>query len=398
MKIGKTQFVGSRLREAREARALPAIGLASLIGVSRQAVSQYENDQSEPSPEVLKGIVRVLNIPLRFFLKPRRVSESGPIFYRSLSSASSMVRVRAERRYEWLRDVVGYLRTFIDFPTAKLPEFDAPIDPNYITNEAIEKIATATRRFWGLGDGPISNVVLLMENNGIIMARHRLDCDSLDAFSEWRDGDIAPYVILGNDKLTAVRSRFDAAHELAHLILHRRVPKSTLKQKPLFAMVEDQAFRFASAFLLPEVSFATAFRIPSLDTFKSLKATWGASIGAMIKRSETLGLIGPEQTQNLWINRTRRGWRISEPLDDVLEIENPRFLRRSLDLLLQSGRLVGPELESLLGLDLADIEAVCGLLPGELQDHEGTPIRLIQPKNTGTHMDSPWRIPSSKKF
>ena len=45
----------------------------------------------------------------------------------------------------------------------------------------IEEIATDVRRFWNLGDGPISNVTLLLENNGAIVTRTEMGADNLDA-------------------------------------------------------------------------------------------------------------------------------------------------------------------------------------------------------------------------
>jgi Zn-dependent peptidase ImmA (M78 family)/transcriptional regulator with XRE-family HTH domain len=382
MKIGTSQFVGSRLREAREARALTMIALAELIGVTRQAVSQYERGDAFPSPTVMDRITNVLGIPLRFFLRPAAPVPQRVVFYRSLASATKTVRVRAERRYQWLREVVSYLRTFIELPAVNLPAFDVPEDPNYLTSDRIEELASETRRFWGLGDGPISNLVLLLENNGVVVSRHKLDCEALDAFSEWRVGDLAPYIVLGSDKPSAARSRLDASHELAHMVLHRRVPLALFNRLDVFKLIEEQAFRFATAFLLPERTFSSSFRVATLDVFKSMKATWKVSIGAMIKRAEHLGLINPDHAQRLWMNRTRRGWRVVEPLDDVLELEQPRLLRRTLDLLRRSGRPVKAELESLLGLAASDIESICGLLPGELDDEAGGPLRLIQPRRS----------------
>lgn len=382
MRLGTSHFVGARLTEARESRALTMIALAELVGVTRQAISQYEAGDAMPSPAVMDRIVEVLSVPLHFFLRPAAPKPDRIVFYRSLASATKTVRVRSERRYEWLRQVVSYLRQYIELPAVKFPEFNAPEDPNYLTSDRIEEIASATRKSWGLRDGPISNVVMLLENNGAIISRHKLDCEALDAFSEWHEVDHAPYIILGSEKPSAARSRLDAAHELGHMLLHRNVPRSLFNKQDVFKLIEEQAFRFATAFLLPEQTFTSSFRVPTLDAFKSLKATWKVSIAAMIKRSEQLGVLTPEQSQRLWMNRTRRGWRTLEPLDDVLELEQPRLLRRSIDMLQRSGRPVRHELEALLGLYAADIESVCGLLPGELDDDGGGPIRLIQPRNS----------------
>ncbi len=71
MRSGTSGFVGARLREAREARELTAIALADLIGVTRQAVSQYESGIQTPAPYVMRRIMDVLRLPLQFFWRLR---------------------------------------------------------------------------------------------------------------------------------------------------------------------------------------------------------------------------------------------------------------------------------------------------------------------------------------
>ena len=65
----------------------------------------------------------------------------------------------------------------------------------------------------------------------------------------------SPIVVLGSDKGAAVRSRFDAAHELAHLLLHSKFDEKDLKNATRFKQIERQADRFAGAFILPATTF-----------------------------------------------------------------------------------------------------------------------------------------------
>ncbi|MFD5336500.1 MULTISPECIES: ImmA/IrrE family metallo-endopeptidase [Streptomyces] len=69
------------------------------------------------------------------------------------------------------------------------------------------------------------------------------DCPEVDAFSFW-DGEI-PFVLLSTEK-TAERGRFDAAHELGHLVLHGE------EQMPHGPQAEAEAHRFAAAGALAE--------------------------------------------------------------------------------------------------------------------------------------------------
>lgn len=379
MKQGTPGFVGARLREAREARGLTATALAEVLGVSRQAISQYENEMQSPRPEVMSQVERALNMPPTFFSRPaQQRPETRKIFYRSMSSATKMARVRVQRRYDWLTEITNYLQEYISFPPVRFPNFDVPEDPREFAWEDIEDLAAKTREFWGLGEGPISNVVWLLENNGGIVARGMVESDELDAFSEWPEWQAAtgtPYMYLGADKESGPRSRYDAAHELAHLVLHRHVSLKHIENKSIFKVLEKQAHRFAGAFLLPALAFSNEFSVASLDSLKALKLKWKVSVAMMIYRSIDLDLVGEEQARRLWINRTRRGWRYREPLDDRIAIEQPRLLRRAFSMLVDHGVQSRAEIREALPYATHDIEQLAGLPLHFLKD-EPAPVSL----------------------
>jgi Zn-dependent peptidase ImmA (M78 family)/DNA-binding XRE family transcriptional regulator len=367
MRPGTHGFSGGRLLEAREARGIPAAQLAGVIGVSRQAVSQYEHGLQSPSPETMARIGVALDLPITFFLRDEGLAPAAAIFYRSLSSATKQARRASERRFGWLRDAVAFLQEFVDFPAINLPQRQYAGGFERLSDDDVEQIATEARRFWGLGDGPITNVVWLLENNGIVVSRQLLRAAELDAFSHY---DERPYVVLGDDKRCAVRSRFDAAHELAHLLLHQKVTTEQLTQADVFRKVEDQANRFASAFLLPKQSFfEVARRGLSLEALRSAKEKWRVAISCMIMRASQLGLLNEYRQQRLWINYSRRKWRRQEPLDDRLEPEQPRLLKRSCELIVSNGVVSKQDFSARLYLPNHDVEELLGLPSGFF--HEG---------------------------
>lgn len=374
MKPGTPGFIGARLREAREARYLSAIALADLIGVSRQAISLYENGIQTPRPDVMEAIIKVLKLPDQFFRQPIMESDSDEaIFFRSMSAATKNARNRAKRRYSWMRNIVSYLREFVQFPRVNLPALIVPDDPGRISDDEIEDYAVKARRFWNIGDGPIDNLVWLLENNGVIIARDELGADTLDSLSEFRKQDDTPYIVLGSDKAVAVRSRFDAAHELGHLILHRNVKKTVLAKTPEFRLMESQAHRFGAAFLIPEGSFANDFYSVNLDVLARLKAKWKISIAMMIKRAADLDFASSEQQERLWVNYSRRRWRGREPLDDELQIEQPKFLPRAFEVLINEKIQTREQILSRLPYDANDIENLVGLESGYLGQPQPIP-------------------------
>jgi Zn-dependent peptidase ImmA (M78 family) len=328
-------------------------------------------------------IARALDMPIRFFLTSATAEdETWTVFYRSMSAATKAARTKAKRRYGWLRRVVAWLRTYVTFPQVRFPAFDLPAQAERIGEDDIEDIASKVRAYWGIEAGPVPNVTALLEGAGAIVVRMELQADTLDAFSEWREREQRPYVILGTDKASAVRSRYDASHELGHMILHRKIPPEALCNAATFKLVEKQAHHFAGAFLLPGDAFADDLYISGLHTYLALKAKWQVSIAAMLKRSSQLNLISPDRAQRLWRNLARRGWRTREPLDDELPVEEPSLVRDSFSLLLNKRIVVPGAIEAQLGIGLRDIEDVCGLQQGTL-DQRVAPVLLFPKRNGG---------------
>jgi Zn-dependent peptidase ImmA (M78 family)/transcriptional regulator with XRE-family HTH domain len=379
MKLGTIGFVGERLREAREARGLTAISLAGIVGVTRAAVSQYEQGVQSPRPDVMSRICECLNLPLAFFMRPP-LTYDGTIYWRSLASTTKTARQAAERKLNWLQDFVGYAREYVEFPECDFPHLDLPSDPLRITDAEIETIASAARKYWGLGEGPIPSAITLIENSGVFVARDDLYVTALDGLSRWSQNGSSAFCLIASGKDSAVRSRMDLFHELGHLLLHKDIDQRYVTSPEIHRAIENQAFRFAGAFALPEESFTSEIYSLSLDAFVRLKEHWKVAVGAMIKRCEQLGVVSETQSERLWRTWSSRGWRTHEPLDDEMPIERPQMLSSALQIMLRQG-LRADDLTCALALTEADIEQLASVPLGTLS---GTSIREIAPSPRST--------------
>lgn len=364
MKLGTPNFNPSRLIEARETRGITAKSLAILVGVTPQSISNYERGRQTPGADTLALIADKLGLPERFFTIPSVPTVRRPVFFRSLASATKKGRAAAGWKIAWATRLVRYLSEYLDLPEYHLPDVGSSIDPMSIEASHIELAATRLRRAWGMRDGAISDVVLLMENNGIICSRHHLFDEREDALSQPMADGRRDYVLLNADKGGSVRSRFDAAHELAHLVLHRHIGEDT--KEALHKDLEKQAHMFAGAFLLPAATFGRDFVTPGLDVFAQLKPKWKVSIGAMIMRSRSLGLVDDEDLGSLMRAYRYRGWHRQEPGDDVLVPEKPRLLRRAVETLVDNAIQTKQDIINTLSLAPSDIEDVSGLARGYL--------------------------------
>ena len=386
MKPGTQGFVGARLREAREARGITAASLADVLGLTRAAVSQYEHDHKTPSPEVMQRICSITRLPQRFFMEAEVVKQAERTFYyRSQSAATKGARIRSGHKLDWLARIVAWLEGFVAFPQANVPAICSATRPIDIRSDDIEDAAQETRRQWGLGDGPISNVAWLLENHGVLVTRFSLHAEALDSFSE-RHASGRPFVILSSDRDSAFRSRFDAAHELGHLLLHSGIPTRDVWKPVEHKVMEAQAHRFASAFLLPAESFARTAVSITIEGLKTLKRQWGVSMQAMVMRLHDLDIIDEDDKIRLFRAFTTRGWRKREPLDDEVPAEQPELLRQAIETVF-SHRIVQPsDILEALPYDAQDIEELCVLPSGILQQgriREPSVVEIERPNIRG---------------
>jgi Zn-dependent peptidase ImmA (M78 family)/DNA-binding XRE family transcriptional regulator len=290
-------FYSARLRLARFRAGLTKSQLAEAAGVSRVTIHKYENDQADPKPENISTLARCLNYPEQFFF-------DGPVDEPNLETASfrAMSHMLARSRDAALAAgslafLLGdWVETLFDLPEPRLLDLGQEKSPDHA--------ARSLREFWGLGNRPIKNMVHLLEANGIRVFSLVEETRSVDAFSLWRNQKA--YVFLNTVK-TPEHSRFDAAHELGHLVLHKSGEIGSRK-------VEEEANRFASSFLMPSEDVrATLPYVYDIDQIKRTKFRWRVSAMALAYRLNKLECVSEWQYRQFCIQLSQQGFRTSEP-------------------------------------------------------------------------------------
>ena len=219
-------FNGERLKLARIYRNMTASELAEKIGVTRQAVLQYEKNENNPKLDTEFTIITTLHFPRDFFYKDNLYDV--PVentFFRALSSTKKIDLQTQEEKTKIIVYIYEFLNNYFNYPELDLPEIDTDIDLN--NKENIEDIAIKVRNYWELGTQPIENMVNLLENKGIIVSTLNVNNKKIDAFTQVHKVNKKDKycVVLSNDKQSVARRNFDAAHELGHIILHRNIEK-----------------------------------------------------------------------------------------------------------------------------------------------------------------------------
>ncbi len=304
-------FSGRRLRLAREACGLTRTAVAFSSEVTSAAISQFERGDARPAAQTLLRLAKALEFPVQFFAVGAAPSsrDSHPAaspddtgYFRSLRSISVTDRRRALALSQLVRDLTDRLSEAVRLPETDIPRYPVPADAGAA---AAEERAQKVRWAWDIPPGPIPDVVNALEQHGIVCARYHAGSHSVDAFSvpfpDW------PVVILGDDKARRDRERFSAAHELGHLVMHG--PEHAGSK-----LIEDQAQRFAAAFLMPADGIRGELpSVPAWSELLILKRRWGVSIGALLIRARTLDVM-PESTYLQAVRyMSMRGWRTNEP-------------------------------------------------------------------------------------
>jgi Zn-dependent peptidase ImmA (M78 family)/DNA-binding XRE family transcriptional regulator len=371
-------LIPSKLRDARKVARLSQGELGDHIGVSRQAISAYERGDKFPEPATFQKMADILAQPVSFFTNADGPGFGSPStkFYRKFGPETVRRNEACAVLGDWLVQAAKYFDGFVNYPPTALPESAPQSADGRYTFEEIDEIALNVRKQWGLGPGPISNVLALLEAKGIVVCRYEMQGENVEAFSFWNGP--RPFIFIASEKEAGARRRFDLAHELGHLVLHRWIEQSELENKETLKAIEWEADKFAGALLLPSTSFPHEIYTTRLDAFIPLKERWKVSIQAMVYRCRDLDLIDGDQALNLYKQISFRKWRKKEPLDDPRKIliEQPRLLKRAIEMVLESGKKHPEDILNELRLSTAWIEIFCGLDPGKLKVENAANVDL----------------------
>ncbi|MDE3196742.1 MAG: ImmA/IrrE family metallo-endopeptidase [Acidobacteriota bacterium] len=324
MRVGTPGFLGERLTEVREARGLAQTALSELTGIKSQSISHYEQGRQSPSPDALAQLCEKLRVPESHFRRAFPEYRSEGIFFPAYKPPDRATRLKAERRFGWFKEIAAYVRAHVELSPLRVPR--AAGDP--------AAAAARCRGILGLADEPLGEVVLLIENMGCLVGRSGADIEAEGSYSQW-DGDL-PYVML-SEAAPPSRLRFDAAHELGHLVMHRDAALRQAADAETHRRIESEADRFARAFLLPASTFGREVWAPTIDALVALKKVWNCPISEMILRCGEIGVFDKDQTRRALVNYSRRGWKLREPHESDTDAEAPRLVARAIRILIDQG-------------------------------------------------------------
>ena len=290
-------FSTSRFAIARKRRKMRLSDLAKASGISRQMLSSYENGIKEPSGPTLRILARTLDVEVGFLLE----SDIDEIPEDAVSFRARTKMTATQKDGALSTGAVALLLSDWIESRFHLPTPDVPTLPKVPPAQAAEMV----RARWGIGSTPIDNVLHLLEAHGVRVFSLAGEFLDVDAFSLMWKG--IPVMWLSTRK-SAERSRFDAAHELGHLVLHGE------DRRPQGPHEEDEANDFAAEFLMPRAAVVVAkLRHANAVKILAAKRQWKVSAMALAHRLHELRQITDWEYRQACIQLSRLGYRRGEP-------------------------------------------------------------------------------------
>ena len=289
-----------RLKENLDKKAL-----ANLVGLTTQAISNYELGKRIPDMETIQKLAVALHVKTTDFLVVRNENlEFQHAEFRKQSKFSlkkqNLIKSIVEEYCSRFFDIVEFLGGDV-----------LPNPPKIHTLQLAateEESAIALRRHLNLATvGPVLNLVGLLENQGILVLFHEMADSTFCGMNGTVNG--RPYIII-NRTMNNARVRTTLLHELAHLMF---VWPDTM---PDSGGREKLATSIAGAFLLPAIDTRRELGLKRKRISNDMSAIcdeYGVSMYLLAKRARICNIISATAEKSFYIKANSMGWRTAEP-------------------------------------------------------------------------------------
>lgn len=341
---GDPRELGARLREARKAAGLTQETAADELGVARTTLLSIEKGERRIQPPELVRLAGLYRRSVNELLRPGKPVSPFAVQLRATLTNDQEIATAIEAptwAFQQLCEDYFELERLCASPLQKNYPPERSL-PGTAPEAAGEDLAGRERLRLGLGDGPIPNLRLLLEQDvGLRVFYVDLPSDIAAMFSY--DPQLGGCVAV-NALHPYERRRQSLAHEYAHFLTSRyRAEVTVLQRYRRRPEHERLANAFARSFLMP--ADGVARRVNEAKAAKNGRFTYadictlayyyGVSIEAFTKRLEDLKLVNGGAWQKLKESnfkaseaRTLLGIAAPAAVDDLLP---PRYRFLALD-------------------------------------------------------------------
>ncbi|MGO3327657.1 ImmA/IrrE family metallo-endopeptidase [Gordonia sp. (in: high G+C Gram-positive bacteria)] len=283
-----------RITLARTRRGMTKADLARELGVTPRSITRYESDGAPLS--AASALSSALEFPIKFFSTPPTAQiEANGVNFRAARRAGARQRAAAVAAGAIGIEVGLWISERFNLPPVAVPR-------RFEDDPALA--ARILRANWALGVKPLPNAVQLVEAHGVRVFTLPPIAEQVDAFSCWH-GDV-PYIFLSRRR-SPERMRFDVAHELGHLVMHRAKDRDDTAQ-------EREADQFASEFLMPREALPVQVRRnPTTSEVLEARARLKVSAMALVRALHHAKRMSDWHYRQMCIDLSGRGYRSGEP-------------------------------------------------------------------------------------
>lgn len=325
--------------------------LAQVCDVSPMAISNYESGKRTPDMEIINRLANALGVRVKDFLATR----NADLTFKHGEFRKNVSLTKAQQGY--IRESVEeYFSRFWDAVEClggePLPE---PLACHTLIRSGdCEEDARGLRRYLGLPDeGPIDELVSILENKGVLMLELDIDNDDFSGMNGFVND--YPYVVI-NRNISPERMRTTILHELAHLMF--------LWDESEDANQEKEATAIAGATLISRQDLVRELGFRKSAVTKDMVLVcreYGISMYLLVKRASLVGIISDYVARDFYIRANKANWRKAEPRR-VKNIERPMLFNQ---LVYRAVNEEGISIErgaELLQIPVSDLEDFCGVM------------------------------------
>lgn len=325
--------------------------LANACGVTPMAISNYESGKRKPDMETINKLAKALDVFVVDFLASRNTNLS--YVHCEFRKHSSLTKAQEEYITE---SVEEYFTRFFDAVDCLVgnPLPSAPKCHVLNSTGDYEEDARLLRKELGLPkDGPIDELVTVLENKGIMVLE--LDIDNEHFFGMNGFVDDYPYIVV-NANMRPERKRTTILHELAHLMFIWDPSEEKENEKAATAI--------AGATLISKNDLFRELGIKKTAITKDMALVcreYGISMYLLVKRASIVGIISDYAEKEFYISANKNDYRRREPLRVKTE-EKPLLFRQLVYRAVNEEGITTQRGAELLKIPVAEMEEFCGLM------------------------------------
>lgn len=298
-----------RIKRLRLMRHWDQTTLATNAGLSAAAVSNIELGRVSPTIQHVEAISKAFGYSSLFITAELSLNPTTRPWLRAYADASKR---EADAQMAVATTAAEYIRRL---GLKIFPDLIPPYRGSLDDEDAIEEAAAELRDLAQIDQNSVvSNAIRSAERVGCVVLPLESELGRHLGMSV--RADEIPMICVAKQGIPGDRQRWTVAHELGHLTLHASVPPPRDAREA--HRMEDQAHRFAAAFLTPADALVDSLTqvggAVTLRALAELKAVWGVAIKSLVGRFNEIGIIEADHARSLYKQISARRWSKAEPV------------------------------------------------------------------------------------